>query len=643
MNSRYISCNLAFILAFSHIINAKISFKPDNIENKSEEDHLNQLVKELFPQENNLYVIQLDPNHDTPGEDKYIPNFHVPVVVYNEDQILRDCDGNKLQDYSGYVFKTSNSASIEVHLFPVLKCLNQTTLKIKTKFMLLVDSSKGRIPFDTYSTFFNNLWKTFGITNIAIHPINDQSTNAEMPLTIFYNPFFAHQHSNASALVINTGGLDLRRSMVDRFRNMQGYPLKTLLVNHNSLNIAAEDVTKSIRLGESPSLVFGQILKGYLNASLDVYMVVNYNTDRESMDKGTVTPIGEFLNGNADHCIPWALLDTKWTKHVQIIQIGQSYKYVFVVPKPRQVESWRLFLYLFQWEVSVGLGLTLLVLSGAAILFVIVLSRTNNGSDSLQATTQVVTVLKASISASINKLPENHSQRLLVAVSLLLGLIVITVLSARLFNLMKSRPEEGSIKSLRELQDSKLPIYLSTEMFIQALATLENTSLSELQKNVVHDGPYYNNWMNPQHLNITDRAILFIDYMINLLVNLPNSRRFSKYFEVINEAISESSYALIYPIGSLYYDSINDLNLILSAGGFYHKWYDALTKKHIEKFLKFPSKVAQPANDHGTDDDDKVPLAYDDLKLAFYILFIGLILATICFVTELFLKKLTTY
>lgn len=155
--------------------------------------------------------------------------------------------------------------------------------------------------------FFNNLWKTFGITNIAVHPIKDQSTNAEMPLIIFYNPFLAHQYSNASDLVISTGGLGLRRSVVDRFRNMHVYPLKTLVVNHKNVNIGVENATKVTTLGVSPTLLFGQILKGYLNASLDVYMVVNYHTDRDSMDKGTVTPIGEVLNGNSDHFIPWVL------------------------------------------------------------------------------------------------------------------------------------------------------------------------------------------------------------------------------------------------------------------------------------------------------------------------------------------------
>lgn len=56
--------------------------------------------------------------------------------------------------------------------------------------------------------------------------------------------------------------------------------------------------------------------------------------------------------------------------------------------------------------------------------------------------------------------------------------------------------------------------------------------------------------------------------MVHVLVNLPNSRQFTKYFEVINEPISESSFALMYLIGIMYNDFINKLNMILSAGGF---------------------------------------------------------------------------
>lgn len=66
----------------------------------------------------------------------------------------------------------------------------------------------------------------------------------------------------------------------------------------------------------------------------------------------------------------------------------------------------------------------------------------------------------------------------------------------------------------------------------------------------------------------------------------------------------------------------------------------ASTQRVISSLANLPSKDAQPSDDHGTNDVDKVPLTYDDLKLAFYILYIGLTISTICFLTEVLLSKL---
>lgn len=112
------------------------------------------------------------------GEDQYFLNFHVPVVAYARDQILRDCDG-KLTDQDGYVFMTSKSTDIEGQMVPLLKCLSHTTLKIRTKYIL--DFTEDRVSNETYENYFNNLRKSFGIINMAILPIRDQSTNAELP------------------------------------------------------------------------------------------------------------------------------------------------------------------------------------------------------------------------------------------------------------------------------------------------------------------------------------------------------------------------------------------------------------------------------------------------------------------------------
>lgn len=94
------------------------------------------------------------------GEDQYFLNFHVPVVAYARDQILRDCDG-KLTDQDGYVFMTSKSTDIEGQMVPLLKCLSHTTLKIRTKYIL--DFTEDRVSNETYENYFNNLRKSFAV------------------------------------------------------------------------------------------------------------------------------------------------------------------------------------------------------------------------------------------------------------------------------------------------------------------------------------------------------------------------------------------------------------------------------------------------------------------------------------------------
>lgn len=608
----------------------EISFALDIKRLMSSEANVNQLIEKFFPYENNFCVIQLEL-----GNDKFFPNFHVPVVAYTRDQILQDCDG-KLKDQDGYVFMTSNSTNIEVQMIPILTCLNKTTLKIKTKYILILDFTEDCISNEAYRNYFDSLWKSFGIINMAILPIRDQNTNAELAFIISYNPFFAHRYTNASALVKNTLYQDLRRNLTDRFRNMHGYPLRAVLARSPNVGITIENARQVKRLGDNPVFLLKQSLEEYLKTKFDVYEHLNSDVDPDSMDNKFNIPLSEIINGYADHCIHFMFSTISWPRSVQIIQIGFSFKFVLVVPKPRQVESWKLILFLFQWQVRLGLGLTLIVLSGASILFAVVLSRSNRLRNNLNMTSEVLTVGKAFISVSINKLPTRHSQRLLVAISLVLGLIFTTVFSAKLLNLIKSRPTDGRIRSLHELQDSELPIFLTHRAFKTIMDTFENTSLSKLQKNVKHDKTLENDnrLFDPQHLNITDHAVLYADELLYTIVNQPQNRVFFKYFEVLKEPISEPSSVTVFPIGSVYFDVFNELNLKLVAGGFYREWYKVNHQKIIEHLSSVSTTVVQPTNDHAVSDVDHVPLKYDDLKLAFYILYIGLTISALCFIKE---------
>lgn len=628
MNLRLFYYPLILSIFFGFIF--ETSFALDIKRVKRNEANVNQLIEKFFPYEHNVCVIQLELVND-----KYFPNFHVPVVAYTRDQILQDCDG-KLKDQDGYVFMTSNTTNIEVQMVPLLKCLNRTTLKIKTKYILILDFTEDRTSDEAYGNYFNSLWKSFGIINMAVLPIRDQSTNAELPFIISYNPFFAHRYTNASALIKNTLYQDLRRNLTERFRNMHGYPLRAVLARSPNVGITIENARQVKRLGDNPVFLLKQSLEEYLKTKFDVYEHLNSDVDPDSMDSKFNIPLSEIINGKADHCIHFMFSTISWPRTIQIIQIGFSFKFVLVVPKPRHVESWKLIFYLFQWKVRLGLGLTLIVLSGAYILFVVVLSKTNKLKHNSNMTSEVLTVWKAFISLSINKLPTRHSQRLLVAISLMLGLIFSTVFSAKLLNLIKSRPIEGRIRSLYELQDSKLPIYLTHRAFKTIMDTFENTSLSQLQKNVKHDKTFENDnrLFDPQHLNITDHAVLYADELLYTIVNQPQNRVFFKYFEVLKEPISEPSSVTVFPIGSVYFDVFNELNLKLVAGGFYREWYKVNHQKITERLSSVSSTVVQPTNDHVVSDDEHVPLKYDDLKLAFYILYIGLSMSALCFIKE---------
>lgn len=85
--------------------------------------------------------------------------------------------------------------------------------------------------------------------------------------------------------------------------------------------------------------------------------------------------------------------------------------------------------------------------------------------------------------------------------------------------------------------------------------------------------------------------------------------------------------------GSVYFDNFNELNLKLVAGGFYRKWYKAFGYVFEERVSSAPNTIVQPANDYLLDDSQE-PLKYDDLKLAFYLLYIGLTISALCFITE---------
>lgn len=327
---------------------------------------------------------------------------------------------------------TSNIANLEEQIVPLLKCFNRSTLKLKTKYNLILDFSKenNSNSIELYSNFFSNLWNDFGITNIAIFSVQVQSPN--LSLLFSYNPFVGAYSGTGGVLKTNPLTQDIRGIMHERFRNMHGYSVRTVFYKLRNVLVTLDNFYERQTLGANPVVLLKQILEETLNAIFDVYESSN---DPFRLENGTEMGIvGEISGGKADFCINLAVLppDVSWLGHVQIIPTTYTVDVVFVVPMPRQVESWRLFQHIFQWQVCVGLGVVMFLLSGAAVMFVNIKTNTDTIRRNSNRTSQVVSVWKASLSVPINRLSTTHSQRLLIALSQLIGLIFLTLFSTQI-------------------------------------------------------------------------------------------------------------------------------------------------------------------------------------------------------------------
>lgn len=205
------------------------------------------------------------------------------------------------------------------------------------------------------------------------------SLNSDPLLIISYDPFFARHSSPRNTLKRNTCTQDVRRIMIDRFRNMQGHSLKTVLYRVSNYICSFEDFYKKQTLGVDPVILLKQILEENLNASFDVHESSN-NDMFGKTNKTESGVVEEMSSGKADFCINFSLIPqgVMWLNHVQLLLTGHVFYLVFVVPMPRQVEV--LFQYIFQWQVCVGLSLVMFLLSGAALLFVHVFSTLSHNS-----------------------------------------------------------------------------------------------------------------------------------------------------------------------------------------------------------------------------------------------------------------------
>lgn len=175
--------------------------------------------------------------------------------------------------------------------------------------------------------------------------MKDQTSLSSDPLVIIsYDPFFARHSSPRNALKRNTCTQDVRRIMIDRFRNMRGHSLKTVLYRVSNIIFVLLKISTRTNPRSGSSNIIKEILEENLNASFDVHESSNNDMFGQA-NKTESRVLEEMSSGKAEFCINFSLIPqgVMWLNHVQFLLTGHVFDLVFVVPMPRQVESWRLF------------------------------------------------------------------------------------------------------------------------------------------------------------------------------------------------------------------------------------------------------------------------------------------------------------
>lgn len=334
-------------ISFSEVFPLFIAYNNYEVLNDGGGVKVAKAVQDYFPDESNLCLVE-SMNTD---KETFQLKLSVPVVVFSQEEVLHKCS-EKLIDSDGYILIFSNTVNLEVHTVLLLKCFNQTTLKLKTKYILVIDASFVGTPNKSrnYISCLSKLWKAFGIINVSIFPIQDQIfNNSQEPTVFIYNPFLANNRSSIGVVIKNNLSVDIRDSMVARFRNLNKEPLRVVFVQNPVYGItnAKMKEKKKLSVGVNVSILFKQTLESYFNISFDVHEV------KARPRSGNETPgpinevLGKVMSAEAEFSFQlYLVFGNSWPKTVQLIQTGLIIEFIFIVPMPREVESWRLFLYL---------------------------------------------------------------------------------------------------------------------------------------------------------------------------------------------------------------------------------------------------------------------------------------------------------
>ncbi|KAG8263883.1 hypothetical protein J6590_021551 [Homalodisca vitripennis] len=592
------------------------------------QDHFPQTLScTLLLLEKTLGVILPDITRDI------FTNLNLSVVVFIKERLLENCD-QLATALDGYVFLITDTSKLKIQIIEVLQCYNRTTLKLKTKRIVIVHMNNSSLSMDydpsLYLRYFHWFWENYGLVHVIIYPIFEKqdmiSTNRVL---LGYNPFI-----QSGILLRSEISEDFVSKQNSRFLDLQGYSLNATLF---PFNFSAHPllINRSPTIRGGPDVAIRWTLESYFNLRFAIRNTRDNSFEGHFMKGAFTGPLADVLENYIDIALNVNMMKWYNTPKVQFLMPRLCTALVVIVGSKGRIQGWRMALHIFQWQVWVWLMFAVVISSVFSLLLAKYrLSNDDESTVAVQSSEAVFLVLKSILSLSVSVVPRNNPERLLMASCLLVSVIVINIFFGQLFYLIKSKPQLANIDSLQELQDADLPIYTPLELFLDAFDGLQNSSLSKLKDRLFYKSYADLGWNNGVIGKLSDRhAVIFTSTLVQFQMEA-NPVNFDKEIHIVKENVLQFCLGQMMPIGSVFYGHFNQLIERLVELGFFIKW-----RREYTSFVR-------ELRDYDKSTDRKIEcdfdyLTFNDLKLAFWILFIGLVLSLFSFIGEIYMNRLS--
>lgn len=544
-------------------------------------------------------------------------NLHLPISLFSYDKLMGTCP-DLFSELDGYLFFSSNVSIIKTGVVQSLECFNKTTLKLNTKKIVVAiePDFSGK---EVYLNYFSWLWKNFGILNLVLLLLHKEPREIDF---LTFNPFLKKTSEEGQVLFYNDS--TAATNSFDRvLKNLHGHSLKAFVFPFN-YGVHPDFLNSSYSIQGGPDLTFMITLQQFFNVCFEHHKPRDY---ADFLQTGTANgALTDLSNNCVDISINSKTLKWYDTDKIQFLLPRKYSSFVILVKKQGIISGWRIALHLLQGTVWMCLVLALLTCS----IVYITISRIRFGS--LKLLEGEFVIMKSFLSVSIMKMPHTHPERILIAFSLMLSVIILNVVFGQMFYLIKSEPQLPNMESLEELQDSDLPIFTVYSNFLHALDGLKNTSLSKLPKRFNYK-KLGSTTLGINSKNISDKyAILTSTGPLQMENYLQGPDNF-EHIHILKETIMYFSIAYLMPIGSIYFNQFNMFAIKLVSHGFFDKW--------LNEYLLYRKEEGNLSIDQRNKSRVMVEsdsLDLEDLKFPFVIILIGLVLSFIVFLAEILLQ-----